>query len=519
MYKLVAVAGKLRGNEFELEDGENTIGRGDDCGVVIPINGVSKRHLSITVTNDVAYLKDLGSSNGTFVNGKIAKRVTVKDKDKIALPDVILQVVHVKVKKIVIKKKVTQEEEEEKHFLQPKSQPNNLPDRLLHVFKYKFMPIIHGINQEYEWRVLFGIMLTIFVLTNVTLTILPILQDSKKILLREVAKRGGQYADEISRTNFRALEQGKLDQVNTAFLEKDESIESYELFDLEGRIVMPITKRNEYISDPYSVSVLNWSKKNQSTEDAKKELLGDGQIGIGKNILAFNPRTGATEPVGVIAIRFAPKSLLLEAANSSKAYFESIITSALVAILFFGIIYYLTLRPLEEIKFQMEEAIRGKRRSVEGDLLFNELQFLKDGVNGLIQRWREASKQEDDSDFMEAESDEIYVNQLNEFLMGAGVPAMVLNSNKELSKINVSGEDVTGIRENASVGMSLLDCAREKGFAATVIELCEMSGDNGGTSQSGNYELQGHDYEVHVVSLLGKDNYAKAFYVTFIKDE
>lgn len=519
MYKLVAVAGKLRGNEFELEDGENTIGRGDDCGVVIPVNGVSKRHLSITVTNDVAYLKDLGSSNGTFVNGKIARRVTIKDKDKIALPDVILQVVHVKEKRVVIKKKVTTEEEEEKHFLQPTTEPKNIADRILHIFKYKLMPVIHGINQEYEWRVLFGIMTTVFVLLNVTLTILPILQDSKKILLHEVARRGGQYADEISRTNFRALEQGKLDQVNTAFLEKDESIDSYELFDLEGRIVMPISKRNEYISDPYSVSVLNWSKKNQNTEDAVKQEIGGGKIGIGKNILAFNPRTGSTEPVGVIAIKFAPKSLLLEAANSSKAYFESIITSALVAILFFGVVYYLTLRPLEEIKYQMEEAIRGKRRSIEGDLLFNELQFLKDGINGLVQRWREASQQEDDADFMEAESDELYVNQLGEFMVGAGVPALVLNSNKELARINTSGEDITGIRENASVGMSLLDCAREKGFAATVIELCEMSGDNGGTSQSGSYELQGHDYEVHVVSLIGKDNYAKAFYVTFLKDE
>lgn len=519
MYKLVAVAGKLRGNEFELEDGENTIGRGDDCGVVIPINGISKRHMSITVTKDVAYLKDLGSSNGTFLNGKITKRATIKDKDKIALPDLILQVVHVKEKKVVIKKKVSNVQEEDEHYLKPKEQPKNLADRVLHLFKYKFMPIIHGINQEYEWRILFGILTTIFVLVNVTLTILPILQDSKKILLREVAKRGGQYADEISRTNFRALEQGKLDQVNTAFLEKDESIANYELFDLEGRIVMPISKRNEYISDPYSVSVLNWSKKNQNTEDSIKQLLDNGRIGIGKNILAFNPRTGSTEPVGVIAIKFAPKSLLLEAANSSKAYFESILTSALVAILFFGIVYYLTLRPLEEIKFQMEEAVRGKRRSVEGDLLFNELQFLKDGINGLIQRWREASQTEDDAEFMEAESDELYVSQLGEFMMGAGVPALVLNSNKELSKINLQAEDITGIRENASVGMSLLDCAREKGFAATVIELCEMSGDNAGTNQQGNYELQGHDYSVNVVSMMGKDNYAKAFYVTFIKDE
>ena len=105
MYKLVAVGGKLRGQEFVLEEGENTLGRSDDCDITLGVNGVSKKHMSITVTDDVAYVQDMGSSNGTFLNGNIIKRATAKNGDKIALPDLILQVVYVKEKKVIVKKK------------------------------------------------------------------------------------------------------------------------------------------------------------------------------------------------------------------------------------------------------------------------------------------------------------------------------------------------------------------------------------------------------------------------------
>ena len=70
MYKLVVVAGKLRGQEYILENGENTLGRDSSCSIHFPAQGVSKKHFSITVSGDTCYIADLGSSNGTFVNGK-----------------------------------------------------------------------------------------------------------------------------------------------------------------------------------------------------------------------------------------------------------------------------------------------------------------------------------------------------------------------------------------------------------------------------------------------------------------
>ena len=103
MYKLVVIAGKLRGEEFILKEGENTFGRSEDCDINFSVEGVSRHHLTINVTGDVAYVKDNESANGTFVNDKVIKRMTVQDKDRITLPDSILQVVYVREEKKLLK--------------------------------------------------------------------------------------------------------------------------------------------------------------------------------------------------------------------------------------------------------------------------------------------------------------------------------------------------------------------------------------------------------------------------------
>ena len=521
MYKLVVVGGKLRGREFPLKNGDNSLGRDEACDIHFQDDGVSKRHFTITITGDVVYLQDLGSANGTFLNGKIIKRSVIENGNKIGLPSAILQLVYVEERKIVIKKKVANQHDREESIddiLKGGSPPDSLVGKAFWAFKYKLMPVFHGVNHEYEWRILLAILTATFAMITITLTIFPVLEDSKQVLIFEIANRGAHYAEEIGRMNATALEQKNLERIDTTFLDSEEGVVSYELFDLEGRIVRPISRLNEYTNDPFSIQVKNWAEKIRDSKTVKKQLLENGQIGIGKKILAYNPKLGTQEAVGIIAIRFAPRSLAVEANKSSKLYLESLITSFLVAILFFGIVYFLTLKPIEEIRYQFEEALRGRRRNVESRLLFDELNPVRNAINTGLQRIRELQRDESEVDPNDIESDESYVNTLVEFMQGAQGPVIVLNSEKNLIKLNSQAEDVCGIRLSMSAGGNILDITKERGFAATLIELCDNSANNGGTSQQGRYELQGKQYALFVTSLMGKDGFAKGYYISFVKD-
>jgi diguanylate cyclase (GGDEF)-like protein len=67
---LVMIRGPRLGLQIPLANGETTLGRGSQCGVVVALGGVSRQHCAFTVSGGHAALRDLGSKNGTWVNGE-----------------------------------------------------------------------------------------------------------------------------------------------------------------------------------------------------------------------------------------------------------------------------------------------------------------------------------------------------------------------------------------------------------------------------------------------------------------
>jgi pSer/pThr/pTyr-binding forkhead associated (FHA) protein len=70
---LRAMNGNHKGQEFVLEnEGDYTLGRARDCSCVLddPLYLVSRRHCRIEVHAPLVRIQDLGSRNGTQVNGK-----------------------------------------------------------------------------------------------------------------------------------------------------------------------------------------------------------------------------------------------------------------------------------------------------------------------------------------------------------------------------------------------------------------------------------------------------------------
>jgi pSer/pThr/pTyr-binding forkhead associated (FHA) protein len=49
---------------------DTIIGRSPDCQLKVASNQISRRHCQIFVRQDSVAIKDLGSANGTFVNGR-----------------------------------------------------------------------------------------------------------------------------------------------------------------------------------------------------------------------------------------------------------------------------------------------------------------------------------------------------------------------------------------------------------------------------------------------------------------
>lgn len=85
MAKLVlSLNGAVQG-EYELNQERLTIGRKPDNDIQIDNLAVSGKHCLIITILDDSFLEDLGSTNGTYVNGKLVKKHALKDGDVIAI--------------------------------------------------------------------------------------------------------------------------------------------------------------------------------------------------------------------------------------------------------------------------------------------------------------------------------------------------------------------------------------------------------------------------------------------------
>jgi len=65
--QLLVTAGALAGTRVTLDARPIIIGRADDSTLVLDDDYASTRHARISETNNVWYLEDLGSTNGTYV--------------------------------------------------------------------------------------------------------------------------------------------------------------------------------------------------------------------------------------------------------------------------------------------------------------------------------------------------------------------------------------------------------------------------------------------------------------------
>ncbi len=89
-FRLTVIKGFNKGEVFPLEEDEVIIGRGEENGIVLNIAEISRTHSVLTRVEEGYIIKDLDSTNGTYVDKKkIGEKYLLKPGDTIMLGDAV----------------------------------------------------------------------------------------------------------------------------------------------------------------------------------------------------------------------------------------------------------------------------------------------------------------------------------------------------------------------------------------------------------------------------------------------
>lgn len=84
--------GFFEGLEVPIDGSRLVIGRGLGADFVIAESTMSRRHAAVGRDGDGLYVEDLGSTNGTLVNGRPQQRAALRDGDEVRLGRLHLRV-------------------------------------------------------------------------------------------------------------------------------------------------------------------------------------------------------------------------------------------------------------------------------------------------------------------------------------------------------------------------------------------------------------------------------------------
>ena len=92
--KLRVLHGKNAGHEIRLKEPKFLIGRGEDCQLRPKSESISRHHCEFSISGNDVTLSDLGSKNGTFVNGEVIEGPTrLSQSDEIRVGKLAFEIV------------------------------------------------------------------------------------------------------------------------------------------------------------------------------------------------------------------------------------------------------------------------------------------------------------------------------------------------------------------------------------------------------------------------------------------
>ncbi|MCM2323546.1 MAG: FHA domain-containing protein [Oligoflexia bacterium] len=555
MFKLTVVSGPNRGAAYAIRDGEVTIGRQAGNVIVLSSAKVSKRHCVLLVSGDEITVQDQGSSNGTFVNGSLAKERRVKPGDRISVGEFVMELSAppAKVSKSVpvalagmanvldfpapaARRPQPQAASASSAFpsagggvdplaasgsiASTQTVPRDLKGRVLWAFEHYVMPFFYGLNLKSEWRMIAAGLFSVAILASVVFSVYPLLETSRGMVVREVGRRAKFMARQLAEINAPFVASRAESRVELGMVEGADGVRMAVVADLDGRIIAPASRLNHYLVTGSAAAL---SKRAAAAFRNGKESglmmeVGEGTLVAIEPLRATVPSTGRHAVVGMAVVSMDTSLATLQMGEAGNVYSQALILSGVFGLLIAFVLYRLTLRPFQVLNEDMDKVLKGDMAQVTREFKIEELAPLWDIINSTLQRVSHGGEGARSAAGVDSgPTAEDYVGPLRSVASAVNAGLVVLGSDHKIIYLNPLFEEISGIRGDSAIGQELSEVARDQALGAIVSDLFSRA-ITGGEAMAENFDFSGISYRVQIEALGKRGEAARCYALLAVKN-
>jgi len=486
----------------ELGEGQYHIGRSEQNEICLPSGKVSKQHALLIIKGTQVAIVDLGSSNGTFINGVLIKKQRLNFEDLISIGDYQIRCSRSIPDGLFARKELGRNgnlaEQLQNQGLA--GLPGASPEKIMGIQKQavqlvetKVLIPLYALMKVTDWRWILASIFTGALILSVLLGIRPVYSWAKNLGEKEALDRAHTVLEQIVRENFKSIQ--KSGEYSKVSVEPWENVRGFkQIFILEGgngNILAPIKLYNKSLGDSYALLAFNRIAK----ENERKVTIEhrDGSFIIAQPIIhSFQSDQSefSSGPSAVVLAQFSTE-------DAFNTLFEPVL-EAMIFSVFFGLLaYFLVVKmvthPIQRLQEQLDAALRGESVSITSEAKLPDLENLAQVINFSIAKIKQAggglSQMPQDSD-LEAE-DNLFIRTIEEVDVGSADAILLLNKDKRVQYVGKVLEELIGLRSQYAQGQNISDCCRDPGFSGTAIDLAERVMGSLGEVQTATLDING----------------------------
>lgn len=561
--KVTVLKGPSKGASYNLNEGENFIGRSEDNNICLASSQVSKRHAIINIANRKVELIDAGSSNGTFVNGILVKKKELKPKDKIAIGPFLLQVMADASAAAGAGMRLPpgmgaggpggmpaagmpdmqmgapmggdpmaaggmSGDLAAGNFggevgagggaaAAPVAEPEK-PKSLFAKYKKKFdevvLPVVYEFLEKYEWSSVVAGIMGVYMLMFIGFAIYPVLQSSQESIIKESERKAKFILDQIVKQNTVPIIEGRETALTVELAEDDGDVQEAVITNTDGRILAPLRRLNAIYDNPYATRHRNRIKRGGETQWRRHVTRTEDYFVMTQPVMIGSKKQpGRNVPGALATIRYSIKRTEINFNVVGAIFGEFVFIALLLGVMAMYIVVQVTRQPFHVLNDDIDQVLKGNSSEVPKRFMFPMLDELIDTINAALSRIpQEAGEQGEVVSASETEA-QIIDNMFSTIKNMSRVSVygmMILDADQRIQTINPILEEITGIHEAEALGDVVANVSRDDAFPSLIADLVNSAAAMGDEGASEDYEFNSGLHKVHcyaVQTLPGQNEY------------